>query len=365
MRGEDNCNVRNASTGAQIFPPPTALRIRILGQRICITYRPYSVLLPMYGVKADLPTSNTHRTVSRITILQLSTAQLRLISRLPQTMQRTYRTGSRGAQPSAGTSWCSKRPSFSPGKIGAKVDARGKDDPKRYPNSAGGTGDADDGKERHARGYGGRIPATSCAGASSVFTRERHPAANPPYSWRAGYMLATPHRWGARRSEIGARGGEVGKPSASFADGAEGKRIPPGGGGRRRDSARNPRPWTARCAGGLNADAEFRTLGDIPKRKSSLPTHPRRMSVGTPCGPEGRIRLPVVIPLSGEDRVRAEWDASVAIGEKAVCAVRTLAYCKSTHILQNIKDGYCPRVAGPQAGGEGASSTKLPGSNEH
>jgi hypothetical protein len=257
-----------------------------------------------------------------------------------------------------------------PGKVGTEVDARGKDDPKPYPNSAGGTGDADDGKEKHgminndvpspplplarsilgqsknewcahrpcaAHGHGGHLPATSCAGASSVFTRERHPAANPPYSWCASVSSredpTSPHisdtQTGTKVSgapdtcsrrltdgepakvKLGHEVGKCGKPSASFADGAEGKRIPPGGGGRRRDSARNPRPWAARCAGGLNADSEFRTLGHIPKRKSSLPT-----SVGTPCGPEGRIRLPAVIPLNGEDRVRAEWDASEAMGRR-------------------------------------------------
>ncbi|KAJ7836641.1 hypothetical protein B0H14DRAFT_3460533 [Mycena olivaceomarginata] len=176
-----------------------------------------------------------------------------------------------------------------PRKIGAEADARGKDDdPNPYPNSAGGTGDTDDGKKSTnewcahrpcaAHGYGARIPGTSCAGGSSVFTRERHPASNPPYSWcasvppassrehptsphiidtqtgdkslrRAGYMLATPHRGEPAKVKLEHEVGKWGKPSASFADGAEGKRIPPGEGGRRRDSARNPRPWTARCAG--------------------------------------------------------------------------------------------------------------------
>jgi hypothetical protein len=36
-----------------------------------------------------------------------------------------------------------------PGKIGAKVAARDKEEPNPYPNSAGGTGDEDDGKGKH------------------------------------------------------------------------------------------------------------------------------------------------------------------------------------------------------------------------
>jgi hypothetical protein len=164
-----------------------------------------------------------------------------------------------------------------------------------------------------------------CIRPSRLVSRGSHQSAYHRYTdgekslKRVRYMLAAPHRWEPAKVKLGHEVGKWGKPSASFADGAEGERIPPGGGGRRRDSARNPRPWAARCAGGLNADSEFRTLGDIPKRKSSLPTLPRRMRVGTPSGPQGRIRLPVVIPLNGEDRVPAEWDASEAIGEKAGC----------------------------------------------
>jgi hypothetical protein len=111
------------------------------------------------------------------------------------------------------------------------------------------------------------------------------------------------------------------KPSTSFADGAEGERKPQGGGGQRRESVRSLRPWAARYARGLNTDLEFRTLGDIPKLegKSSLPTHPRRMSVGTSCGRQGKKRLGVVIPLNGEDRVPGEQDISEAIREKTVC----------------------------------------------
>jgi hypothetical protein len=102
----------------------------------------------------------------------------------------------------------------------------------------------------------------------------------------------------ARKSENGARGG---KPRTSFADGAEGKRIPQGGSGQRREAVSKLRPWAACCAGELNADSKFRTLGNIPKRKSCLP-HPRRMNIGMSCG-----------------RVRAERDTSEVIGERAVC----------------------------------------------
>ncbi|KAJ7303695.1 hypothetical protein DFH08DRAFT_53932 [Mycena albidolilacea] len=150
--------------------------------------------------------------------------------------------------------------------------------------------------------YGERILAPSCTGASSVFARERHPASNPPYFRRASVPPASlredptsPHILDTQ-TEIKASGvpdacsrrlrdeepikmkmehrmGKWRKPSTSFADGAEGRK-PRGGGGRRRESVRSLRPWAARYTGGLNTDLEFRTLGDIPKRKSSLPTHP-------------------------------------------------------------------------------------------